>query len=113
MKKIIRVLLACIFPPLIYFGITGIGKFAKATIPEDENIPNFIEGIGIIIVGGFCIGLIVLCLWACYWFAGLIMEEVEGRLTTRRLEREIAERYAAEDAAQDQDELYRQRIGVE
>ena len=87
-KKIIRIVLTCIIPAVFYFGLTAIGIFAKSQMPGDERVPDFLEGLGVTLVAVLGIALIGVVIWACYWFAGLIIDGISDRLRYRRIRRE-------------------------
>ncbi len=119
-KKISRIILTIIIPFVFYFGLTAIGIFAKSQMPGDENVPNFLEGIGVTVVAVVGIALIGGVIWVCYWAAGLITDGISDRLRYRRIRRESTYDDWPNSPATtvppppvDEDQAYLQRIGVE
>ena len=107
MKKF-RYILTGLLPFIVFFGLTGLGKLLKFYISGDDSIPDVVEGIFGIIVLALVLALVGLVLWGCYNIAGVITDGLEYRLNEYRSRR----RTQAQETA-DEDQQYRQRIGVE
>lgn len=117
-KKIIRIILTIIIPFVAYYGFCGIGIFFKSQISGDQNIPDFIEGIGVTIIAALALALIGVCLWGCWLFAGIIIEGISNKMQRRNSPEQYDDwpeslATTVPPPPVNEDQQYRQRIGVE
>lgn len=115
-KKIIRIILTIIIPFFAYYGFTAIGIFAKSKMPGDTNVPNFLEGIGVIIVAALGLALIGVCLWVCWKLAGVIIEGISNKMQRRNGPEQYddwPESPASTVQPFNEEQAYLERIGVD